>query len=102
MPRILFLGSVIAGSSRIMALSPTDLTILVPYFDRRGLRTNDVTLNGRPPDLQLVARLRNYSVPASANIVMQNLHLQIWWGIGMLVMGLGESYFSGPRVVHEK
>jgi hypothetical protein len=41
MPRILLLSSVIAGSSRIMALSPTDLILIVLSFDRLGLRTND-------------------------------------------------------------
>lgn len=38
--------------------------------------------------LILVAGLRNYSVPAGAGTAMQNLHLQIWWGIGLLVIGV--------------
>jgi hypothetical protein len=36
--------------------------------------------------LILIAGIREYST--SANVAMQNLHLQIWWGIGLLALGL--------------
>ena len=38
--------------------------------------------------LILAAGLQTYSNRRSANIAMQNLHLQGWWGTGLLVIGL--------------
>jgi hypothetical protein len=45
--------------------------------------------------LILIAGIREYS--AASNIAMQNLHLQIWWGIGLLAMGLGYTFHFRPR-----
>lgn len=38
--------------------------------------------------LILAAGLKGYSTQGSLNIAMQNLHLQIWWGVGLVVIGL--------------
>lgn len=38
--------------------------------------------------LILAAGLKSHSTEGSANIAMQNLHLQLWWGAGLLVIGL--------------
>jgi hypothetical protein len=44
--------------------------------------------------LILIAGVSEYS--AGPNIAMQNLHLQIWWGIGLLAMGLGYTFHFCP------
>ncbi len=37
--------------------------------------------------LILRAGIYNYSAASTPDVVMQDLHLQIWWGIGLLIMG---------------
>lgn len=38
--------------------------------------------------LILAAGVHEYSLPQGSTVAMQNLHLQIWWGIGMLILGI--------------
>ena len=47
--------------------------------------------------LILSAGIRNYSAASSPDVVMQNLHLQIWWGIGLLIMGSVYAIRFRPR-----
>lgn len=35
----------------------------------------------------LVTGIKDYSAADTPNVVMQHLHLQIWWGIGLLILG---------------
>ena len=39
--------------------------------------------------LILIAGLSNPTAANGREVMMQGLHLQIWWGIVLLVMGLG-------------
>jgi hypothetical protein len=39
--------------------------------------------------LILLAGLRGDTAAGGREVAMQNLHLQIWWGVGLLAMGLG-------------
>jgi hypothetical protein len=39
--------------------------------------------------LILIAGLSNGTAAGGREVVMQGLHLQIWWGIVLVVMGLG-------------
>ena len=47
--------------------------------------------------LILYAGIRNYSAVSTPDVVMQNLHLQIWWGIGLLIMGAVYTIRFRPR-----
>jgi hypothetical protein len=37
--------------------------------------------------LILIEGLRDFSRNSGANIALAHLHLQIWWGIGLLIVG---------------
>lgn len=47
--------------------------------------------------LILAAGIRNYSAVSTPDVVMQNLHLQIWWGIGLLILGTVYTIRFFPR-----
>ncbi|MGH9515379.1 MAG: hypothetical protein ACRD3P_06840 [Terriglobales bacterium] len=47
--------------------------------------------------LILLAGIRNYSATSTPDVVMQNLHLQIWWGIGLLILGTVYAVRFFPR-----
>jgi hypothetical protein len=47
--------------------------------------------------LILVAGIRNYSAISTPDVVMQNLHLQIWWGVGLLILGTVYTIRFFPR-----
>jgi len=38
--------------------------------------------------LILAAGVHEYSLPRDSTVAMPNLHLQIWWGIGLLILGI--------------
>ncbi|PYV80677.1 MAG: hypothetical protein DMG93_18360 [Acidobacteria bacterium] len=44
--------------------------------------------------LILAASFQTHSTPA---VAMQNLHLQLWWGIGLLAIGLFYAVRFRPR-----
>lgn len=47
--------------------------------------------------LILTAGIRHYSALSTPDVVMQNLHLQIWWGIGLLILGTSYTIRFFPR-----
>jgi hypothetical protein len=47
--------------------------------------------------LILVSGIRNYSGTMGREVAMSNLHLPIWWGILLLVMGLAYIVWFRPR-----
>lgn len=47
--------------------------------------------------LILAAGIRNYSAVSTPDVVMQNLHLQLWWGIGLLILGTVYTIRFFPR-----